>query len=241
VTRRILVVDDEPQSVRTVCDILTLHGWESAGAFSGEEALEALDRGPFQAVLMDIRMPGMSGVETLVAMRERQPGIHVILMTAYSAASLIDEAERQGSLAVLPKPVRFDRLIQILDDAADQRGPVLIVDDDSAFLVTLSSVLSEHGYEALTARSADEAIERIQETSPRIVLLDLILESGAPRESILAIRDLSPEVAIILYSGHPVLLQEALEALPARTVSAALHKPFRPEALVALLDEIEDG
>ncbi|MEX1257380.1 MAG: response regulator [Gemmatimonadota bacterium] len=239
--RRLLVVDDEPQSVRTLCDILGLHGWECLGALSGEDALDTLSRQDFDAVLMDIRMPGMNGVETLVAMRERAPDLHIILMTAYSASSLVEEAERRGSLAVLPKPVQFERLLGILQDTVAERGPVLIVDDDPAFLTTLSSVLAEHGYGTLTAGSVGEAMDRIREASPRVVLLDLILESGQARDSILAIREVSPEVAIILYSGHPVQLDATLEALPRQLVNAALYKPFRPEALLAMLEEVSNA
>jgi hypothetical protein len=62
-----------------------------------------------------------------------------------------------------------------------------------------------------------------------------------PRDSVLAIREVNPMVTIILYSGHPSLLHDTVEALPGPWIHGALQKPFRPEALLELLEGVADA
>src|SRR6185436_7396406 len=90
--KRILVVDDERQMTRTLCDILALHGWETDARHSGEEAVAAVHETDYDAVLMDVKMEGINGVEALQQIRERRPSARVILMTAYSSAELLEQA-----------------------------------------------------------------------------------------------------------------------------------------------------
>src|SRR5882672_6105771 len=135
--RRILIVDDEKQMVKTLGDIVRLHGWESDGAFSGEAAVECVRKQDYSVVLMDVRMAGITGVEALKAMKAVRPGIRVILMTAYTATEILAEAEREGALRILSKPVALEGLLVVLEQATKESRCVLVVDDDAAFLRTL--------------------------------------------------------------------------------------------------------
>ena len=83
-TKRVLVADDDRAMVQTLCDVLRMSGWETVSAGSGEEAIQQVDASAFTAVLMDVRMGGMSGVEAMRAIRTRCPAMPVILMTAYA-------------------------------------------------------------------------------------------------------------------------------------------------------------
>lgn len=113
--KRVLIVDDDRQMVRTLSDVVQLHGWEAHGVYSGEDALTSIEARPFAIVLMDIRMDGMSGVEVLRAMKRIRPGIPIILMTAHTASEVIADAEREGALHVLRKPVPLPALVEMLD------------------------------------------------------------------------------------------------------------------------------
>lgn len=238
-SRSILVVDDDQQMVKTFCDILRVRGWDAAGAHSGEEALEVVRRREFSVVLMDIRMPGIDGVETLREMRAHRPGIRVLLMTAYTASDLLEEAEREGAVRILSKPVAIPDLLGVLDASALET--VLIVDDDPDFLTTLAGVLRSRGYPTLGAGSLDEALARMEESSPGVVLLDLRLDSLEPRQGILAIRRMDPAVVLILLSGYPGLLRQTAEAVPPHWIRGALEKPFSPDRLLELIDGIDEG
>ena len=114
--RRVLVVDDDRQMVKTIRAILDHRGWRSTGAYSGEEAVAAAQgEPPFNAVLMDVRMPGMNGVDACLAMHHAHPDMPVFLMTAYAAQEILAQARRAGVIAIMPKPIAWPKLIAHLD------------------------------------------------------------------------------------------------------------------------------
>jgi len=80
---RILVVDDDPHVARTLVDLLGFHGHEAERAESGEQGLERLQQKAFDLVILDVRLPGMSGFETCARIRETiGPSLPVIMLTA---------------------------------------------------------------------------------------------------------------------------------------------------------------
>ncbi len=81
---KVLVVDDDRRIVKTTCDILRVKGYEAVPAHSGSEALELVRSCDPDCVLMDIKMPGMDGVETVKRIKSLFPDLPVILMSAYA-------------------------------------------------------------------------------------------------------------------------------------------------------------
>ena len=112
-TLRILIVDDDCSMTRTLSDILRFTGYDTEIAHSGAEALEKLDLS-FDYIISDIKMPDMNGVELCRAIKARQPETPVILMTAYSADSLIQEGLAAGVLSILTKPLDIEKLLKLL-------------------------------------------------------------------------------------------------------------------------------
>ena len=112
---KILVVDDDLRIVKTTCDILRIKGHEPLAAHSGEEGVEKVRNDRPDCVLMDIKMPGISGVESMKRMQEIVPGLPVVLVSAYAAEDLIAEAKRSGAYACLYKPLEMDNLFQVLE------------------------------------------------------------------------------------------------------------------------------
>lgn len=236
--KTILVADDDHGMARTVCDILRRHGWTPTEVHSGEAAVEAAAARRYDAVLMDVRMPGLNGVEAFRVIRESQPQTPVILMTAYAAPDLLAQAEREGVLQILPKPLPWNTLSGLLDKIGALEGSVLIVDDDPAFLETLEAVLTGAGHPVRRATSIDQAVHLLAQRPPRVVVLDLALDGVQPRDSVVAIRRVNPAVVLILCSGHTRLMDEALASLPPGWVFAGLIKPFPPRRLLDLLDSV---
>lgn len=234
----ILVVDDDRQMAKTLSAVLRVNGWQTLNAYSGEEAVAVVRESELSAVLMDVKMPGMNGVEAFQAIRRLRPTLPVILMTAYSAHELLAEAEREGVLSILPKPIPWPKLTELLDAAVDGRGSLLVVDDDPEFLKTLARVMEERGRPCLQALTLDEALDLLGREAPRIVLLDLRLDHAEPRDAVFAIKQVSPAVILILCSGHSTALDETVAALPEGWVYASLKKPFAPEHLMRILDAV---
>lgn len=234
--KRILVVDDERQMTHTLCDILALHGWETEARNSGEEAVAAVAEKDYTAILMDVKMEGINGVEALQQIRQRRPGARVILMTAYSSAELLQQAEDEGALEIMNKPVALPALVGLLESILNGGEPVLVVDDDPAFLRSLSDPLRARGFNVLEAGSLEAGIAHLQGGRPVAAVLDLRLGNLGPDEVVLTIKRASPAVAVILCSGHADLIDQAQSNTPPGAVYGAVRKPFSPDHLIGMLD-----
>ena len=105
---RILIVDDEPMLRRTMSDRMKFWDCTTEEASTGEEALELLGRKSYDLVLLDIKMPGMSGLEVLAAMRERNDPTDVVVLTAHASVEAAVEAIKGGATDFLLKPADFE-------------------------------------------------------------------------------------------------------------------------------------
>ena len=97
----ILVVDDNNALAEGIADVLDAKGYHVSVANDGFAALELVRKDPFDIVLVDIRMPGMNGVETYRGIKEVRPKIKAIMMTAYSVEDLVEEAIQEGVCKIL--------------------------------------------------------------------------------------------------------------------------------------------
>ncbi|HXT69462.1 MAG TPA: response regulator [Vicinamibacterales bacterium] len=109
-TRRILIVDDDHEMVRTLRDIFHLRGWDTGEAYSGEEAIDAQQTQGFDRVIMDIKMPGIGGLAARQALHRQFPQLPIILMTAQRPADL-----DAGDAPVIAKPIDLPALFTMLD------------------------------------------------------------------------------------------------------------------------------
>ncbi len=111
VTPRILIVDDDPGQRSLLDSFLRGQGFETVLADSGERALELLPSGKFSMMISDVRMPGLTGLETLQRARKIFPTLPVLLVTAYADIRDAVEAMRDGALNYLAKPIDLDELL----------------------------------------------------------------------------------------------------------------------------------
>lgn len=118
---KILVVDDEQVHRYMLSAMFAEWGWQTVEADDGTSAVEEVENGPFDAILMDVRMTTMDGIEALQRIRQLNPAIPVIIMTAYSSIDSAVSAIKQGAQDYLTKPLDFDRLRQTLEVAMGHR------------------------------------------------------------------------------------------------------------------------
>jgi len=114
---KILVVDDDVEFSDSLKDLLGLQGYNTKAIYSGYKALEKLKKEKFDIVLMDIKMPGMNGVEAFREIKKINCRLTVILMTGFSFEDLTEDAFKEGAFAVLYKPLDIPKLLQHLDAA----------------------------------------------------------------------------------------------------------------------------
>ena len=119
----ILVVDDERVHRYTLCSLFADWGWDCTEADDGVAAVAAVEVQPFDAILMDVRMARMDGMEALRRIRAINPAIPVIIMTAYSSVDSAVAAIKQGAQDYLTKPLDFERLRTTMEVAMGHRQP----------------------------------------------------------------------------------------------------------------------
>jgi DNA-binding NtrC family response regulator len=116
------VVDDERDMAESCGYFLNRAGFEVSLAFSGEEALDVLDRKPCSLVITDLKMPRMSGLELLRAIKSRDPDIDVLLITGYPEIGTAVEAIKRGAFDYVPKPFEERDLMGLVHKAIAHRG-----------------------------------------------------------------------------------------------------------------------
>ena len=120
-TVSILVVEDEAGVRTTLCAILEEAGYEVRGAGNGTEALEMIGTHPFNAVIMDIRLPDVDGTVVLEQAKEMEPDVAVIMMTGYASLETAVEAVNAGAYAYFVKPVNIDEMKTAISNALKQQ------------------------------------------------------------------------------------------------------------------------
>ena len=118
---RLMLVDDEVRFLSTAKKLLFKMGYEALTAGSGEEALDILRANPVHVVILDIKMPGMDGIETLKAIKREFPLVEVILLTGHGTVESTVTGLRSGAADYLAKPADITKLIEKAEEAFDKR------------------------------------------------------------------------------------------------------------------------
>ena len=139
---KILVVDDDHAHRNMLITLLDDWGYQMEGAQSGENAVRLCAERPFDLILMDVRMTGMSGIEALKEIRNYNPAIPILIMTAYSNVENAVEAIKAGAYDYLTKPLNFDDLKLTLLRALDH---ALLRDENKVLRNTISSSFNPVG------------------------------------------------------------------------------------------------
>ncbi|MBI4774260.1 MAG: response regulator [Deltaproteobacteria bacterium] len=114
---QVLLVDDEAEFMETLIKRMRKRNVDIAGVKSGEEALSALDRSPADVVVLDVRMPGMDGIETLKQIKKRHPLTEVIMLTGHANMEVAVQGMELGAFDYLMKPMDIDELLYKVEDA----------------------------------------------------------------------------------------------------------------------------
>jgi DNA-binding NtrC family response regulator len=115
---KLLFVDDEDELISALVERLELRGIDAAGVTSGDEALERLREENFDVVVIDVKMPGIGGLEVLRTISRRYPDVKVILMTGHGSTEDSEIGRRLGAVAYLQKPVDLDDLLATVRQAS---------------------------------------------------------------------------------------------------------------------------
>jgi DNA-binding NtrC family response regulator len=209
---RILIVDDE-EVLRDVLEVvLRREGFEIVSAESGEEALHLLDSEEVDLVILDVMLPGISGIDTLRAIRISNPLLPVIVITAFSSIDGAIQAMKHGAFHYIPKPFKNEEVVLTVNKALEQ----LRLSSENA---RLKAELSEkYSYANIIGKSEvmRKTFELIRQAAPSRSNILIQGESGTGKELVAkAIHHASPrarEAFVTVNSGSlpPELLESSL-------------------------------
>ena len=175
---RVLLVDDEAIVRESLLNWFQEDGHEVAQASSAAEALQLVKEGPWDLALVDIKMPGMDGLELQRRLRQAAPGTTVIIMTAYASVETAVQALKDGAYDYITKPFDPDRLTQLVRAAGERRS---LVEENQRLKHHLASVVTP---EPILGRSPGilRAVELIHTVAPTGTSVLITGESGTGKE-----------------------------------------------------------
>jgi len=231
----ILVVDDLKSSRLTLGGILEDEGHNVVLAENGYQAIEAAKQLPFDIVFMDIKMPGINGVQTFREVKKINPRTVVIMMTAYSVEDLVREALEEGAYTVVYKPFEIEHIVSIIESAL-HKTLILVVDDYFADRETLKAILEERGYRVVTAETGADALARVKEKHFDIIFLDVKLPDVDGVKIFERVKVIDPEVAVIMMTGYSE--EELVRRAVSQGAYTCIYKPLNVESILTLVGEI---
>jgi len=235
-SEKILIVDDEENMRRTLADILIDEGYSVSMAATGEEAIKLCSKTPHGIILMDVRMPGIGGVEAFRQIRRHQEGVRVILMSAYSVDDLKAVALDEGAIAFLSKPLDLDQVINLIGEVKDTA--ILVVEDDEQTAELLRASLRRQGYRVTIAKSSHDALELVEQIRFDLIFLDANLPSMNGLELYLAIKKITPTAVAIMISNMEKEFEEIAREAVRRNAYTIVRKPLDIDHILGLLERI---
>jgi CheY-like chemotaxis protein len=222
--KKVLVADDEAEVREVLTEYLAVQGFEVLEAGNGLETLLQVKRARPEAVVLDLAMPRLGGLEALKRIRAFDPAITVVIASGRLDDGVRRQAMALGARAVLVKPLELADLLAALGGAerpvqaatasretrpgspeprVTATGPgakVLVIDDDPDMRTMLEEFLTESGHHVILAADGVSALREVQ-SAPDVALLDIAMPGLSGLDALPAIRAVAPDVVVIMVSG----------------------------------------
>ena len=234
---KILAVDDELSFREVLHQAFQKKGHDLDAAINAEHALELMARKVYDIVVLDVLMPGDSGIDLLKKIRGSHNPVPVVIYSVKVDAALEKEARQAGANEVLHKSIALevlvDRTERILEASGNALKPakkteaknMLVVDDEKAIRQMLILFFTKKGYNVRDAANGEEALEKVRQSKPDIVLLDMHMGSGwNGLQTLKKILEVHPTLGVVMATGEGND-EMVLEAMSAGAYGYVL-KPF---------------
>lgn len=232
---KILVVDDEPSMRLTLSEILIGKGYDVETVEDGVHALEAVQKTKFRLILIDVKMPGMSGIEAYEKIKKIDPTVAVIVMTGFALENELKHAIREGAFSVVYKPLDMDHLLGLIKETQENRVFVLVVDDDANDHAAVMEIMSKKGYSVVRVDSQESCLQHLHEKKFNMVIIDKHVFGFDSLGLIKKVKDIQPDVGIVRVTSSSS--SDWIEQAMKDGSLTLVRKPIDPAVLLMSIDD----
>lgn len=232
---KVLIVDDQRSMRMTLAGVIEDQGYDVVEAEDGYKAIELAAQQQFDLVLMDIKMPGIDGVQTFREIKKISPDSVVVMMTGFAVEDLVAAALDEGAFSVVYKPFDVAKVIDLVDSVL-QSVLILVVDDHSADREVLSQILTDRNYRVTQAGDGNEAIRLVEKAEYDVILMDIRMPGMDGITAFNSIKELSPDARVIFITGFE--LEDGISRAIQAGAYPIAYKPFDVDNLLGMLDQI---
>lgn len=234
----VLVVDDDPDIRANMEDVLGAFGYRVDLAPDGERASELAARNLYDVALVDLRMPGIDGIELYQRIKRTQAGVAVFIITGFAESARAQAATEAGAWEVVPKPLDVTRLLESIRGAL-RRPLLIVVDDDVELCLSLWDLLRQHAYRVCLAHDVDDAERKLAVRRYDAALIDLRLPGGGGTEVLQSLRKRNSDaLAIVMASDQRAFDSELAQDLERAGVPLFV-KPLDLDRLLATIGSVD--
>ncbi len=232
----ILVVDDDRDFAESMAMVIEGRGHKVDVAFNGRDAVRKFRATDYDIAFMDVKLPGMNGVESFMEVRKFKPYARVVMMTGYSVQHLLSQAVAQGAWGVLHKPLDMTEILQMIEKV--KPDGVLIADDDPDFVKSVEDVLKRADWKVSVAANGREALDCMESTPIDVLILDLRMPILNGLETYMELKRSGHAVPTIIVTAYAEEERQSIDSLLAMSVTAMLRKPFDPRDLIRAVEHL---
>ncbi len=232
---KILVVDDDVGMRTTLEAIIEDEGYDVMVAGNGHDAVELTKRVKFDVIFLDIKLPGIDGVEVFRQVMKISPDTFVVLMTGFTVEDLISKARKEGAYSIMYKPLDIGRVVELIRCALESQV-VLVVDDKADDRETLGAIIEGCGFGVFTADDGVDAVSMASERHYDVILMDLKMPGMDGLAAFQEIRKVDPLAKVIFVTGYSMEgpLREAVKS----GTYTVLTKPVDPVEMLAAIHSV---
>ncbi len=232
---KILVVDDMRSMRLTLAGLMEDQGYHVTGVEDGYQAVDAARRTAFDLIFIDIKMPGINGVQTFREIKKISPRSLVVMMTGFAVEDLVKEALEEGAFSVIYKPFDIEKVVSLVESVL-RTVVILVVDDRSSDRKVLSEILRDKGHRVAEAADGNEAIEMVKDSHYDIIFMDIKLPGKDGVATWQEIKAVDPQARVIFMTGF--VLEDSIKQAIEGGAYPVARKPFDVESIIALVKSI---